>query len=172
MECGNYRGIKLLEHGLKVLEKNIRQASRALVKMDPNQFGFMPGKSTIDAIFIFRQIVEKRIEGNLSVFRGFVDLEKAYDRIPNEVMYWCLRRRGIPEKLVRLVMETYKESKTAVRTAQRLLREFEIRVGLHQGSALSPLLFAIVIDALSEHLREEDLWALLFADDLAIRLTL
>ena len=172
MECGNYRGIKLLEHGLKVLEKNIRQASRALVKMDPKQFGFMPGKSTIDAIFIFRQIVEKRIEGNLSVFRGFVDLEKAYDRIPNEVMYWCLRRREIPEKLVRLAMETCKESQTAVKTAQGLSRELKIRVGLHQDSALNPLLFAIVIDALSEHLREEDLWALLFADDLAIRLTL
>ena len=65
-------------------------------------------------------------------------------------------------------METYKESKTAVRTARRMSREFEIRVGLHQGSALSPLLFAIVIDVLSEHLRAEDLWELLFADDLAI----
>ena len=87
--------------------------------------------------FIVRQIVEKRIEGNLSVFCGFMDLEKAYDRIPRKVIYRCLKRRGIPEKLVRLVMETYKETKTAVRTAQGLSREFEIRVGLHQGSALT-----------------------------------
>ena len=71
-------------------------------------------------ILIFRQIVEKRIEGNLSVFCSFVDREKAYDRTFREVMYWCLRRRGIPKKLVRLVMETCKESKTAVRTAKGL----------------------------------------------------
>ena len=90
----------------------------------------------------------------------FVDLEKAYDRIPREVMYWCFRRRGIPEKLVRLVMKTYKEPKT-----QELSREFETRVELHQDSALSPLLLAIVIDGLSEHLGAEDL---LFVDDLAI----
>ena len=168
LECGNYRGIKLLGHGLKIWEKILDQRFRAMVEVDPKQFAFMPGKSTIDTIFIVRQIVEKRIEGNLSVFCGFVHLKKEYNRVPREVMYSCLRRRGIPEKLVRLVMETYKESKTAVRTAQRLLREFEIRVGLHQGSALSPLLFAIVTDDLSQHLREEDLWTLLFADDLAI----
>ena len=64
----------------KILEKRIR----VLVEIYPKQFVFMPGKSTIDEIFIVRQIVEKRIEN------GFVDLEKAYDRISREVMYWCL----------------------------------------------------------------------------------
>ena len=46
--------------------------------------------------------------------------------------------------------------------------EFEIKVGLHQGSALSPLLSAVIIDVLSEHLRAENLWELLFPDDLVI----
>ena len=58
--------------------------------------------------------------------------------------------------------------KTAVRTAGGVYREFEIKVGLHQGSALSPLLFAVIIDVLSEHLRAENLLELLFADDLVI----
>ena len=57
----------------------------------------MPGKSTVDAIFIIRQLMEKRIVGNLSVFCGFVDLEKAYDRVPKEVLHWCLRRKGVTE---------------------------------------------------------------------------
>ena len=65
-------------------------------------------------------------------------------------------------------METYQDCKTAVRTTEGLSREFEIGVDLHQGSALSPLLFAVIIDVLSEHLRAENLWELLFADDLAI----
>ena len=65
-------------------------------------------------------------------------------------------------------METYQDCKTAVRTIEGLSREFLIGVGLHQGSALSPLLFAVIIDVLSEHLRAENLWELLFADDLAI----
>ena len=168
LKCGNYRGIKLLEHGLKILKGILDKRIRKVVKIDPKQFGFMPGKSTVDAIFIVRQLVEKRIEGDLAVFCGFVALEKAYDRVPREVLCWCLRRKGVSEKLVRMVMETYQNCKTAVRTIDGLSREFEIGVGLHQGSVLSPLLFAVIIDVLSEHLRAENLWELLFADDLAI----
>ena len=129
LECGNYRGIKLLEHELKILERILDKRIRKAVKIDPKQFGFMPGNSTVDVIFIVRQLVEKRIEGNLAVFCGFVDLEKAYDRVPREVLYWCLRRKGVSEKLVRMVTETYQDCKTAVRTIEGLSREFEIGVG-------------------------------------------
>ena len=69
----------------------------------------MPRKSTVDAIFIVRQSVEKRIEGNLAVFCGFVALENAFDRVPREILYWCLRRRGLSEKLMRIIMETYQD---------------------------------------------------------------
>ena len=47
-----YRGIKLSEHGLKVLERVLDERVRKMTGVDPRQFGFMPGKSTIDAIFI------------------------------------------------------------------------------------------------------------------------
>ena len=90
------------------------------------------------------------------------------DRVPREILYWCLRRKGVSEKIVRMAMETNQDCKTAVRTIEGLSREFEIGVGLHKGSALSPLLIAVIIDVLSEHLRAENLWELLFADDLAI----
>ena len=83
-----------------------------MVEIDPKRLGFISGKSTVDAIFIVRQLVKQRIEGNLSVC-GFVDLEKAYDRVPREVLYWCLRRKGVTEKLVRLVTETYRDAKTS-----------------------------------------------------------
>ena len=65
-------------------------------------------------------------------------------------------------------METYQDYKTAMRKMGGLSRDFEICVVLHQGSALSPLLFAVIIDVLSENLRAEKLRELLFADDLAI----
>ena len=90
LECGNYQGIKLLEHGSKILERILDKRIRKVVKIDPKQFCFMPGKSTVDAIFIVGQLADKRIEGNLAVFRGFVDLEKACDRVTRDVLYWCL----------------------------------------------------------------------------------
>ena len=83
-------------------------------------------------------------------------------------MYCSLRKRRVPEKLVRLVKATYKKATTVVRTAHGKTGQFEIKVGLHQGSGLSPFLFTIVLDKISEECRNGLLWELLFADDLAI----
>ena len=46
-KCGSYRGIKLLEHAMKVLERVIEGRLRKIVKIDNMQFGFMAGRSTI-----------------------------------------------------------------------------------------------------------------------------
>ena len=78
------------------------------------QFVFCAGKETIDAVFIVKQLQEKYLEVNEDLFFAFVDLEKAYDCVPRELVYWCLRRRGVPETLVRLIAATYSEAKAAV----------------------------------------------------------
>ena len=60
LDCKQYRGIKLYEHRLKVLERVLDERVRKIMEVDPRQFGFMPGKSTIDsAIFTTRQLMEK-----------------------------------------------------------------------------------------------------------------
>ena len=105
LDCKQYRGIKLLEHGLKVLERVLDERVRKMTEVDPRQFGFMSGKSTIDTIFIARQLKAKGIEGNLESYWDFVDLYKAYDRVPRETIYWSLRRKRVPKKLVRLIQE-------------------------------------------------------------------
>ena len=168
LDCGNYRGIKLLEHVFKILERVVEGRLRDLIDIHEQQFGFMKGKSTVDAIFIVRQVQEKYLEGNRKVYMCFVDLEKAYDRVPRRVVYWCLRKRGVPEKLVRIVKMMYEGARTTVRTKYGETEAFPVEVGLHQGSALSPFLFLVVIDTLTRELRDNELWELLFADDLVI----
>ena len=115
-----------------------------------------------------RQLQEKRLEGNQKLYCAFIDLEKAYDRIPREVVFWCLRKRKVPEKLVKLVEMMYRRTSTKVLTAVGETETFEVSVGLHQGSALSPFLFVLVMDVLSEEIRNEELWELLYAEDLVI----
>ena len=76
----------------------------------------------------------------------FVDLEKAFDRVPRKVLEWAMRKRGIPEAMVRALMSFYEGAKRRVRVGLELSKEFEIKVGVHEGSVLSLLVFAIMVD--------------------------
>ncbi|XP_068210390.1 uncharacterized protein [Palaemon carinicauda] len=91
MECGNYSGIKSIEQGLEGLERVLDERLRKIVKIGKQQYGFMRGRVTVYAIFIERQLQEKRLEGNQKLFSAFIYLE-VYDIIPREVMFWCLGR--------------------------------------------------------------------------------
>ena len=74
--------------------------------------------------------------------------------------------RGVPEKLVRLVETTYHGAPTVARTMHGRTYEFQIKVGLHQGAGLSPSLFIVVLDLITEEFRRGLPRELLFADDL------
>ena len=167
-ECGNYRGIKLMSHTMKLWERVMDARLREEIDICTQQYGFMPGKSTTDALFALRLLIEKYREGQKGLHCVFVDLEKAYDRVPREELWYCMRKAGASEKYVRLVQDMYENSRTAVRSAVGLTDWFEVKVGLHQGSALSPFLFAIVMDKLTEEVRREQPWNMLFADDIAL----
>ena len=59
VDCGAYRGVKLLEHAMKIVERVLENRIRELVMIDKMQFGFMPGKSTTHALFILRRMQEE-----------------------------------------------------------------------------------------------------------------
>jgi hypothetical protein len=79
LECNLYRGIKWLEHAMKVFEQVIEARLREKVDIDDMQFGSREGKSTTDAIFIVRQLQEKYLEKKKELWMAFIDLEKAFD---------------------------------------------------------------------------------------------
>ena len=166
--CSNYRGIKLISHTMKLWERVVEKRIRREVTFCEQQYGFMPGKSTTDALFALRVLMEKYREGQEELHCVFVDLEKAYDRVPREETWYCMRESGVAEKYVKLVQDMYADSATAVRCAVGVTKEFEVKVGLHQGSALSPCLFAMVMDRLTDEIRQEAPWTMLFADDIVI----
>ena len=79
-----------------------------------------------------------------------------------------MRKLGIVEKYVRLVKDMYEGSETVVRCVVGTTESFKVKVGLHQGSALSPFLFAVIMDRLLDEVRRESPWTILFADDIVI----
>ena len=98
----------------------------------------------------------------------FVDIEKAFVRVPSKVLELEMRKKGIPEVFVRSVMSLYAGARTSIKVYSELSEEFEIKVGMHQGSVLSPFLFVVVIDVVTELAREGVLSELLYADDLVL----
>ena len=103
LERGNYHGLKLTEQVMKILERIVDSLIRQLVSINDSQFGFVPGRGTTDAIFVVRQLQEKYLAANKGLYMAFVDLEKAFHRVPRKVIWWALRKLGVEEWIVWLV---------------------------------------------------------------------
>ena len=142
---------------MKVLERVVEGLIRRVA---------LCGRGTTDAIFIVRQLQEKHLAANKPLCMAFVDLEKAFDRVPRDIIWWAKRKLGIDEWPVRLVQSMYKDVRSRVREGDGYSEEFDFGEGVHQGSVLSPLLFIIVLEALSREFRTGCPWELMYADDL------
>ena len=154
---------------MKLLERVLDSSIRSMVDIDEMQFGFVPGRGTTDAIFIARQLQEKYIAAKKPLYFAFVDLEKAFDRVPREVLWWAMRSLGVEEWAVHAVQNMYSNARSRVRVNSHYSDEFNVRVGVHQGSVLSPLLFILVLEALSRKFPDRGApWELLYADDLCV----
>ena len=93
-DCGNYREIKLMSHTMKIWERIIDRRLRVETTIGDEQFGFMPGRGTTDAIFAVRQLMEKHRENRKDYIRYvyiYIYLEKAYDRVPRQEVWRCVR---------------------------------------------------------------------------------
>ena len=100
-----------MSHTMKVWKKIIKARLRDRVEIRKQQYGFMPGKGTTDAMFALRMLMEKYREGQRELHCVFVDLEKAYDRVSREELWYCMRKSGIVEKYVRLVQDMMSKTK-------------------------------------------------------------
>ena len=164
LECSNCRGIKLISHTLKLLERIIDQRLRSIVELGNIQFGFRRGRSTMDPVFALKILQEKYKEKQKDLHMIFVD----YYRVSRDLIWWAMRKRAIPEGCVKVIQDMYRGTKTRVKTRCGRTEYFEVKVGLHQVSALSLLLFIIIMDVLAEEARTKPPWAMPFADDLVL----
>jgi hypothetical protein len=71
----------------------------------------------MEAIFLIRQVMEQYMEQNNDLHMVFIDLEKAYDKIQRNVMYWALDKHKVLTKYVVLIKDMYNNVGASVRTS-------------------------------------------------------
>ena len=114
--------------------------------LSESQAGFRPGRSTVDQLFTLRQVAEKHLEKNKSLFCCYIDYEKAFDSIWQEGLWKAMKFFGYSNKCICLLQALYKTSSSAVRVNGELTEWFQTTVGVRQGCVLSPQLFNILLE--------------------------
>ena len=110
----------------------------------------------------------KKFWPKISCFLYLLTWKRLLVRVPREVIHSTSRQRGVPEYLLNGVMSLYKGCKTVVSIDGEISSSFFVKVGVHQRSALSPVSFIVVMDVVTEDVRNGSLMDLLYADDLVL----
>ena len=176
---GNYRGIALISCLGKIyLSMWARRITDFLeTRLTDNQGGFRPHRSTIDQALLLHEALLRRQRAKETTYLYFVDFRKAFDTVWHAGLWKRLWDMGVTGKPWRVVRSLYSNIAARVRVGDQVSRSVRTLQGVRQGCPLSPVLFNCFVDELSKRLREagygvrigeEDLHALLYADDVVI----
>lgn len=145
---GNHRGIMLLEVVYKII------AIILLARLQPieegldheTQCGFRPGRGCTDAVFTVKLALKKRQEHGLETWVFFLDLVKAFDRVPREMLWTILLKFGVPPKLVSLLKSLHEHVYVKF-NVDNVGHVITCIIGVKQGDILGPILFTFYVAA-------------------------
>ena len=173
----NYRPIALATVCSKIIEIFIvKQMSDYLLTTD-NQFAYKKGHSTEMCIFLLKECIRYYCNHKTPVYVCFLDASKAFDCINHWKLFQILIERKCPAYILRVLVFWYQEQMLCVKWNGALSECFSVSNGIKQGGILSPKLFNIYVDVLSQKLNEKTVGCsfngtiinhLYYADDLAL----
>ena len=169
-----WRPINVISAIPKTMERHIRELLEPLIlpKLSCNQFGFLKGRSTEDALLFTEHVIRGHMAGTLrrkgSSCAISFDIRKAFDAVPFDGLIECLRQDyGVPECLLSWIASYFHDRRQAVKVEGSLSEWRPVKAGVIQGSIIGPLLFAAYFDKVITDKHERSV-AVKYADDLLI----
>ena len=177
MECGNYRTIALTSLMGKVLMVilNDRLGNQTEEHLADEQAGFRRDRSTVQQILALRLIAEEARRKDKKIYNCFVDFQKAFDSINQNITWAVLRSYGVDGKLIRLLQDANSKALAVVRIGGEIGPWFSISRGTRQGDPSSPRVFITHLERAMDRVKQKDegvsihgMWInnLRFADDI------
>jgi len=150
----NWRPICLLDVASKILSSIMVTRMQVVYERigRDEQCGFRPARGTIDAMFNVLMALQKRKQFKLDTYVVFVDLVKAFDSISREALFEILRRYGIPDHFLSVLIRLHKGSKFVIDINGEDKLEVDSKIGVRQGSCEGPVLFSFFMLAVMETL--------------------
>lgn len=184
LDCSSYRPVSVLNQDYRlftaILARRLEKSLPEIINQD--QTGFIKQRQTQDNIrrtlHVMQNIIKRRLE---AVILG-LDAEKAFDSVRWDFLYMVMERFGFHETFVKTIQSLYSKPTAKIKINGNLSNSFELERGCRQGSSISPLLFAIYLEPLSQWMKQNDnikgivtegdeQKIALFADDVLIYLT-
>jgi hypothetical protein len=131
----------------KVLTKRLTPVAKKVI--GENQAGLIKGRNILEGVVVLHEVLHSlsRDKGRGMIFK--IDFEKAYDRVRWDFLEEVMLEKNFPKQWVNWVMQTFRGGQVCINVNGTRGSYFKTMRGLRQGDPLSPLLFNLVVDALS-----------------------
>jgi len=173
----NYRPVAIVSPCSKLFEVILLFFIEEHVLSHDNQFGFKKKHSTDLCIFALKNVVDYYKKCSSPVFSCFLDASKAFDRINHWTLFKKMVDKNVPIVIIRILLYWYRQQDVSIKWGQCISSPFKVTNGLRQGSLVSPKMFALYVNDLSDLLIRSNVGCyidsvcinhLFYADDLCL----